>query len=281
MTKLSFGPFAVVVRCPASGYHDLAGRAYSEFIRSPEASPASFARVPAREWAVDVRIAGSLPASFQSLQEVDKNPVPIRRRSGRLFMDGGWFRATVDVSGQSATLECPMSLHPLDSLLRVLYTVTGSTAASFLLHAAAVVVRNRAYAVFGPSGAGKSTIAAAATSGGDYAIGDELVGLEAGDGGPVAHGTPFWDGRSVSLPLAALVVPVKAQATSVDALESGDALRLMWPHVQVAGLDSQGVAAMLRAAGEIADRVPALRLEFALGAKMWEEIRDALVVAAP
>ncbi len=246
-------------------------RAYAPFMRTPPdlRSPGA--------WTVTVRIAGSLPPSFQRMEEVDRTPVPVRRDGERLGMDGGWFLASVDIPRKAAELQCPLALHPLDSLLRVLFTLEGARTGSFLLHAAGIVMDGAAYAVFGPSGAGKSTIAAAAQSAGTAcAIGDELIGLRLGAPAAVAHGTPFWDGRDETCALAALVVPVKAADTSAEAIGPGEALRLMWPQVQVAGLTSGELAAVWHTAAEIAATVRAIRLRFALGLRMWDEIGEAL-----
>jgi len=275
VTELGFGSFAVSVSAPAGHFAGLMEKAYAPFRRTPPdpRSPGA--------WTVTVRIAGSLPPAFQRMEEVDRTPVPVRRDGERLGMDGGWFGASVDIPRRAAELQCPLSLHPLDSLLRVLFTLEGARAGSFLLHAAGIVTDGRAYAVFGPSGAGKSTIAAAAAAAGARAnsacaIGDELIGLRLGQPSAVAHGTPFWDGRDVTCPLAALVVPVKSADTSAEAIGPGEALRLMWPQVQVAGLTSEELAAVWHAAAEIAASVRAIRLRFALGPRMWDEIREAL-----
>lgn len=272
MTELGFGSFAVSVSSPVGPFAGLMEKAYAPFRRTPPdpRSPGT--------WTVTVRIAGSLPPSFQRMEEVDRTPVPVRRDGERLSMDGGWFRASVDAARKAAELQCPLSLHPLDSLLRVLFTLEGARAGSFLLHAAGIVTDGGAYAVFGPSGAGKSTIAAAAAEAADTAcaIGDELIGLRLSPPAAVAHGTPFWDGRDVTCPLAALVVPVKAADTSAEAIGPGEALRLMWLQVQVAGLNREELAAVWHTAAEIAATVRAIRLRFALGPRMWDEISEAL-----
>lgn len=283
MTELGFGSFAVSISVPAGPLAGLMEKAYAPFRRTTP-DPHSLGA-----WRVTVRIAGSLPPAFERMEEVDRTPVPVRRDGERLGMDAGWFGASVDIPRRAAELQCPLSLHPLDSLLRVLFTLEGARAGSFLLHAAGIVTDGRAYAVFGPSGAGKSTIAAAAAAAGAAAaaaagaransacaIGDELIGLRLGQPSAVAHGTPFWDGRDVTCPLAALVVPVKSADTSAEAIGPGEALRLMWPQVQVAGLTSEELAAVWHAAAEIAASVRAIRLRFALGPRMWDEIREAL-----
>ena len=135
------------------------------------------------------------------------------------------------------------------------------------VHAAGVLVENKAYLLVGPSGCGKTTWARTAAEAGLPVLSDDCVLLDSAEGRLTALGSPFrardfpspGPGR---WPVAAILLPRKAAAAALAPvtrlmLEARIAANLLF---SAAAWDTHAAAA--RAAGMIAAGAPARTLSF-------------------
>jgi hypothetical protein len=165
--------------------------------------------------------------------------------------------------------------YALDSLLRVLLSVTLLPRRGFLLHAATVVRNGRAYVFTGRSGAGKSTVAALSPPG--AALTDEISLLRFSDGAWRAHGTPFWGafraaGSNRRVPVAGIYSLTKAPEDRLERLPVKQALRALLPNVLFFSTSPRENETLLQLLADATEQIPVYRLRFRRHAAFWEVI---------
>lgn len=122
-------------------------------------------------------------------EEIPDYPITIARTGSVLRVRGWWLDGEVDLQNGTGTarIASPDLAGSLENFLRVAVAHLLLPEGGFLLHAAAVVLRDdeRAVVAFGPSDAGKTTIASLAGAG-RRVISDDLVALRRGADGRLA-----------------------------------------------------------------------------------------------
>lgn len=124
--------------------------------------------------------------------------------------------------------------YALDSLLRMFLSWALLPEQGFLLHAATVVQRGRAYVFFGRSGAGKSTVSRLSPRG--SVLTDEISLLKCVGGEWRAFGTPFWgefraEGQNTSAPVAGFFRLVQSPSNRRECLRPAELLKALLPCV--------------------------------------------------
>jgi hypothetical protein len=137
-----------------------------------------------------------------------------------------------------------------------------------LLHAAGLVVEQRAYALVGPEGSGKTTWASVGEAHGARLLSDDLVLVQCGAAGVEALGSPFRsslrrDYRPGRWPLAALLFPRRgthARWTACPAMRSRAMLAANLPFVSSALEADERVGELIE---RLVTGVPCRELTFA------------------
>ncbi|HLO78335.1 MAG TPA: hypothetical protein VK196_17900 [Magnetospirillum sp.] len=162
----------------------------------------------------EIELPGAIPCGTATAApdvEVRLRPVPERlegatRQGPNWEVDGENFLLRLPTigrflaqAGRFLDMQPEPGVDPADALPFLMGTCFGALLhqrGKMVLHASAVALNGRAYAVCGPSGAGKSTMAAALCQGGCDFIGDDIAVIDL-DGG----GRPLiWpDGRRLKL----------------------------------------------------------------------------------
>ena len=195
-------------------------------------------------------------------------------------LDSAEFAYTLDdasVSLDSATAHFRGVRHEfaLDSLLRILLSVVLLPHRGFLLHAATVVRKGRAYVFTGRSGAGKSTIAALSPPG--SVLTDEISLLRFSCAAWQAYGTPFWGefraaGANSHLPVAGIYTLVQSPEDTVERLSVKQALRALLPNVLFFASSQPQTQQLLQVLAGAAKEIPIYRLHFRRHDRFWEVI---------
>jgi hypothetical protein len=114
------------------------------------------------------------------------------RNEGKLWtMDRGDFHASYDPAARSGSIRQNANRHGIDSVIRIIHSLTLAEGSGFLLHAASAVRSDRAFLFAGPSGAGKTTISSLLPADA-HLLTDEISCIRKPAGGAwMAFGTPF------------------------------------------------------------------------------------------
>lgn len=201
----------------------------------------------------------------------------------RVDLDGSAFRIALancraegDLGRRRARLlvpRVPAALSP--SLLRTLASLLLLREGGFLLHASAVVDKDRAWVFCGPSESGKTTIARLA--GDRPVLNDETVAIVRRPHGYAACATPFFgEGgpnmarRNMEVPLRAIFFLHKASRFSARRVAAGAAVARAWAQLFVPKNDRAVVDHLLGSVVDVAQRVACFDLFFAPRAELWE-----------
>jgi hypothetical protein len=148
-----------------------------------------------------------------------------------------------------------------------------------LLHAAAVVHRERAWVFSGPSGSGKTTIAALA--GDRPVLNDETVALRPGPGGFVVWATPFYGAGGPAMarvnagaPLHALCFLKQAEGFGHRRLAPSEAVARAFPEVMLPKRDQRVAEQLLASLVALAEATPVYELAFAPRAALWDYLDE-------
>ena len=165
--------------------------------------------------------------------------------------------------------------YALDSLLRILLTMTLLPRRGFLLHAATVVRDGRAYVFVGRSGAGKSTVASLSPAG--AVLTDEISLLRFTDGRWHAYGTPFWGefraaGQNKHYPIAGVYALAQALEDRLEPMSTKEILRALLPCVLFFSSKPEANEMLLRLLLDMVTRVPSNRLHFRRDDGFWKVI---------
>lgn len=143
---------------------------------------------------------------------------------------------------------------------------------ALLFHAAGVVHRGAAYALFGQSGSGKTTAARLST--GKPVLNDDLLLLRPGEAGWEAWATPFGRRRGDlrSAPLRAFLRLLQAAEDRLEPFSRGAAWGELLANSPVVNADPERSPALLNRWEEILQSVPVYRLHFRKANTFWEVI---------
>ncbi|HUS63500.1 MAG TPA: hypothetical protein VMZ28_03115 [Kofleriaceae bacterium] len=169
----------------------------------------------------------SLGERFQPTHEREAGVRLIDAGGGVVCLDGA-ARGTFDLAERRGAVHGVTGLGPVDALLRAALSLTLPFDGALLVHGATVPWHGRALVLCGASGAGKSTAGLALG-----AACDELTVLRPGPCGVTVEATPYWQGRPLAAPLAALVCLERARegGPAFSALRGADAVRALASHV--------------------------------------------------
>lgn len=200
-------------------------------------------------WTLELR-PGRLPP-------LDRYTGRVLRRGQVLLVEGLEGQGQVDVERRRVQAVIDPRLLALDGLVRAALQLDAQARGGCFVHAAALLVGGRAHLFPGRSGSGKSTLAALA----GHVLSDELCVVLPTAGGYEVHGTPWWNGRGESAPLAA-VYRLAWGGEGATPLGRGEALRHLATNLVLPLADPGREAAAFESAGRIAAAVPFGRLAF-------------------
>jgi len=194
--------------------------------------------------------------------------------------DGVWriergdFHAMLDPRTRRGRIRQDANPYSIDTLLRIVHTISLAEEGGFLLHAASVVRDGRAQVFTGVSGAGKTTLSRLAPAGAAV-LTDEISYIRRCPGGYVAHGTPFAGelarpGANVSAPLEAIYLLAKGAANRVEEVDAAAAARALLGNILFFAEDPAMVRHVFAAALDAVESVPVRRLTFVPDASVWE-----------
>lgn len=163
--------------------------------------------------------------------------------------------------------------YALDSLLRMFLSWALLPEQGFLLHAATVVQRGKAYVFFGRSGAGKSSISRLSPPG--SVLTDEISLLKCVDGEWRAFGTPFWgefrrEGQNTSAPVAGFFRLVQSPSNRVERMRQAALLRALLPCVLFFSSRLADHDRLLEVLTEACQSAKGYNFEFQKNRSFWE-----------
>lgn len=207
-------------------------------------------------------------------------PPRLRRDDGSFELALGPCRAAGRQDGRQVRFTVPAAMAPLNpTVFRALCSFLLFREGGFLLHAAAVVERGRAWVFCGRSGSGKTTVARLA--GDRLVLNDDTTGVRRVRGGFRACATPFFgEGgpgmgtRNVCAPIAAVCFLVKSDRFAHRRLGASEAIARALPDVFLPKGDPATAGALLDALAALVGRVPCYELSFARDPALWDYVRD-------
>ena len=254
-----------------------------EFLRVLEARYEGFAS-PMRE-ALSERSESKGNQDFEF--EVDLIPagVPVQadsdltvRRDGASWvMDRGDFHATWNPVSRRGRVRQSPNPYSLDSVLRIVHTLTLAEGGSFLMHAGSVVRNGKAFLFAGVSGAGKTTITRLAPADATL-LTDEISYVRKEADEYYAYGTPFAGelakvGENMKAPLSTVYLLTQGSENRIDDVSSDEATREILRSVLFFAEDAGLVQRVFLAACDLVQRVPVKRLTFLRNARVWELLK--------
>jgi energy-coupling factor transporter ATP-binding protein EcfA2 len=155
------------------------------------------------------------------------------------------------------------------------WKLTGHT--GFLLHAATVIRKGKAYVFTGRSGAGKSTVASLSPRG--SVLTDEISLLRCQSGVWRAYGTPFWGefraaGSNTSAPVRGIFRLVQAAENRVTALRPVELLRALLPNVLFFSPEAEANRRLLKILGQAVETISGYDLAFRKDRAFWEVLPE-------
>jgi hypothetical protein len=244
------------------------------------AGPAAWVEPFARAWAswADTSIGWTV-----SLVQDETLPAPqgpffgARPRfiDGHCMMEARGFSGEIAPDDKSACLRAHPAAEPGDLayFVRTVFALRAFDQDTLLFHAAGIVHRDVAYALFGHSGSGKTT--ASRLSSGKPALSDDLILLRQAESGWEAWATPFGRRRVQevrSAPLRALLRLVQASGEWLESMSCGVALGELVANSPVVNADPTRSAALLARWENVLRYAPVYFLHFRKSDTFWEVI---------
>ncbi len=167
----------------------------------------------------------------------------------------------------------------VENFLRVLTASYVLARGGFLLHAAVIVRRGRAYLFFGPSGSGKTTVTH--LSPGDLVLSDDLALVVCHEGRFEAAGIPFGMTHHrvaecrASFPIASFNRLVQAREVRRRPLKGARALAEILGSLPFVMQETHQAARAMEVVGRALRSVPVFRLEFRRDSAFWEVVEAA------
>jgi len=213
--------------------------------------------------------------------------VRVRRDGSEWRIERGDFCARWDPRTGTGTVRQNANPYSLDSVLRILHSLTLAERGGFLLHAASAIRDGRAYLFSGVSGAGKTTITRLAPP--DVTLLTDEVSYVLPRANPLASaktkatryeafGTPFTGelakaGENTKAAVGTLFFLEQGLENRIDTLPPAEAVRRLMRNILFFAEDAKLVEKVLACACDFVDRVPTRRLTFYPDSRVWDEIR--------
>jgi hypothetical protein len=233
------------------------------------------------------RYAGFVTLSREAMFELDIDLTPstmispaedvrVLWDSGQWLLERGDFRAEWDPSAGRGRIRQTANPYSIDSVLRILHTLLLAREGGFLVHAASVIRRGRAFLLAGRSGAGKTTIARLAPPDA-ILLTDEISYVRWQQGQYHAFGTPFAGemarpGENLHAPLAGVYLLAKGPQNMIEPVGMADASRALLRHILFFARDAALAHIVFQAACDFVCRRPVRRLTFVPDPRVWELI---------
>jgi len=202
--------------------------------------------------------------------------VCVTHHAGAWHIERGDLRAEWSPATRRGSIRQSANPYSIDAVLRILHSLILANDGGFLLHAASVIRRGKAYLFSGVSGAGKTTIAKLAPSDG-ILLTDEISYVRKEDGSYFAYGTPFSGelqrvGENVAAPIGAIYLLAQGKENRIDAVPRAEAVRALMGNVLFFAEDGALVESLFNSTCECVARVPVSRLTFVPDPRVWELI---------
>lgn len=203
--------------------------------------------------------------------------VRVYRRNGRWQLERGDFRAEWDPVARRGCIRQSANPYSIDTVLRIVHTLVLAREGGFLLHAASVVRKGKAFVFAGVSGAGKTTLARLAPADAGV-LSDEISYVRKEAGGYYAYGTPFAGelaraGKNLRAPLECVYLLKHGAENRVSDMGKAEAARGILASVLFFAEDAELVRAVFLSALDLVERVPVRRLTFRPESGIWELIQ--------
>jgi hypothetical protein len=203
--------------------------------------------------------------------------VQVSREAGIWKLSRGDFDARYDPVRRYGTVRQSANRHSIDSVIRIIHTLTLAQEGGFLLHSASAIRNEHAFLFAGRSGVGKTTLSRHAP-GDAYLLSDEVSYVRKSGGVFLAWGTPFTGelgtpGVNCSAPVEALCFLRQASENRMVTVEEPEALRLLLGNVLFFANDPELVRQVFESAGEFVAAVKTFYLDCTPGDGVWELIR--------
>ncbi len=212
---------------------------------------------------------------LSSLPEWD-HAVTVAKESGVWLIRRSDFQAQWDPLNHQGHVRQAAVLWSIDSVLRIIHSVTVAAAGGFLLHSASAVRNGRAVLFSGQSGAGKTTIARLLPRE-CRLLTDEISYVLPHRSGYHAFGTPFMGdlgvpGEDESAAVNAAYLLAKGPENRVDPVSEDAAARALLRNVLFFATEATLVRKVFETICEFVTRVPVYRLTFYPDARVWDVI---------
>jgi hypothetical protein len=239
----------------------------------------AFAGILAQRFAGFMEPAGEADYLFdvevvEPREDAADDDVRVWREEGMWRIERGDFRAVLDPRTRRGRIRQDANPYSVDSLLRIVHTISLADEGGFLLHASSVVRGGGAQVFTGVSGAGKTTLSRLAPADARV-LTDEISYVRREGAGYVAYGTPFSGelgrpGANVSAPLSAIYLLAQGPENRVEEVEPAAAARALLGNILFFAEDPTLVRRVFAAALDAVERVPVRRLTFVPDESVWE-----------
>jgi hypothetical protein len=233
----------------------------------------SIGRVPLRLHVSDIRMFSEASERYQAFAASQEKPFSIHLKNS-FCSNGNSPEFAYDFEAHHAALRAFSEESQFVGANNP-YTLTWMLLprAGFLLHAATVVRKGRAYLFTGKSEAGKSTVASLAPQG--SVLTDELSLVRREDGVWRAYGTPFWGefragDSNTSAPIAGIFRLVQAKENRVILLRPVEFLRAMIGNLLFFSQQPADSQRLLEIVSQAAQELSGYTLEFRKDPTFWE-----------
>ena len=160
---IDIGAVPVRIRTESPEFARMLGERYGKFVtvmRIDEGTSSSWhsqsptwaERLCGDEFLLDVEL-------IPPVQVGEADELSVRREGHRWVLERGDFRAEWDTQRRQGWVRQSINPYSMDSVLRILHSLSLATQGGFLVHAASAICDGRAVILAGVSGAGKTTLA--------------------------------------------------------------------------------------------------------------------------
>jgi hypothetical protein len=203
--------------------------------------------------------------------------IEVRNDGGLWLMERGDFHASYDATNRCGFVRQSASRYSLDSVLRIIHSLTLAGHDGFLLHAASAVRSSHAFIFSGQSGAGKTTISGLAPAD-VHLLTDEVSYIRKCAGCWTAWGTPFAGelaraGENRSAPVKALFLLRHGAENRITPLRAPATVRSILRNVLFFAEDSVLTESLFDTVCDFAASVPVFELLFLPDARVWSLIQ--------
>ena len=225
-------------------------------------------------WRIEMKVEAAPSPSFAGdlvvRRDGDRAHFAVRR---------GDFAGTLDLCHRAGVVTLSAGDEvPVDSFLRILYSLALLEVRGLVLHAASLIRRGRAHLFCGPSGSGKTTVARLSPDA--TLLSDELSIVRIFDKRARCYGTPFSGelaraGEDRAAPLGGIYFLHHGRDHAIEAMKPRQALQRLLPNVLFFARDAELTARVLGIAADLVEAVPCFDLSFWLDPGFWEVIESA------